>query len=65
MAKKTFRTIYLNDELDSLLVKQAEKHQSSVSRLVRIAVERHFKNNGTDNAGASGGSDKTAAAMEA
>lgn len=61
MAQKTYRTFYLNDELDRLLVKQAEKHQSSVSRLVRLAVEQHFKN--TDVEGA--GSDKAAPVMEA
>lgn len=47
MAKKTFRTIYLSDELEEILQKQAEKEQSSVSRLVRIALQKHLKTKGT------------------
>jgi predicted transcriptional regulator len=42
MAKKTFRTIYINDELEELLQKRAEEEQSSISRLVRIALQKHL-----------------------
>jgi hypothetical protein len=42
VALKNFRTIYLNEALDFRLKKQAEQEQSSVSRLVRIALERHL-----------------------
>jgi len=43
MARKTFRTIYWNDELESQVVILAEKEDSSVSRLVRRAVEQFLK----------------------
>lgn len=45
MARKTFRTIYLYSELESRLLKHAEHEHSSVSRLVRIALENYLKKN--------------------
>ena len=47
MAKKTFRTIYWNDELESRVVRLAEKEDSSVSRRVRRAREQLLKNDAT------------------
>jgi hypothetical protein len=42
MALKSFRTIYIHQDLDSRLIQRAQEEQSSVSRLVRIALERHL-----------------------
>jgi len=42
MALKNFRTIYIHDDLDARLIKRAQEEKSSVSRLVRIALERHL-----------------------
>lgn len=40
MAKKTFRTVYWNDDLENRVIELAEKEDSSVSRLVRRAMEQ-------------------------
>ena len=40
MATKTFRTIYLNEDLDKRLLKRAAETQSSASGLVRLALEQ-------------------------
>jgi len=38
MATKTFRTVYLNEDLDERLMKMAESKKSSISGLARLAV---------------------------
>jgi len=43
MTQKVLRTIYLSDDLDARLLELAQKEDSSVSRLVRIALERHLE----------------------
>jgi len=43
MAKK-LRSLYLNEELEYRLQQFAEEEDSSISRIVRIAVERYLKN---------------------
>ena len=53
MTKKVLRTIYLTEDLDARLLGLAEKEHSSVSRLVRIALERHLEENGVGSAGTS------------
>ena len=40
MATKTFRTVYLNEDLDKRLLKMAAEKQSSASGLVRLALEQ-------------------------
>lgn len=44
MATKTFRTIYLSDDLDERILKIAKQENSSVSKLVRVALQNHMKN---------------------
>ena len=39
MATKTFRTVYLNEDLDKRLLKMAAAKQSSASKVVRLALE--------------------------
>ena len=46
MSQKVLRTIYLSDDLDARLLELAEREDSSVSRLIRIALERHLEENG-------------------
>jgi len=46
MTQKVLRTIYLSDDLDARLLELAEREDSSVSRLIRIALERHLEENG-------------------
>ncbi len=48
MATKYYRTVYLPRDMEMKLVKHAEKEQSSASRLVRIALERFFKDTEED-----------------
>jgi len=38
--KSIYKSIYLNDELDDLLIAQAEIEESSASRLIRIALRQ-------------------------
>jgi predicted transcriptional regulator len=50
---KTYRTVYLNEELEKRLEKLADVEQSSVSRMVRIALKQYLRaadpqENGTD-----------------
>jgi len=40
MATKTFRTVYLNEDLDKRLLKMAEAKNASVSGMVRHALEQ-------------------------
>ena len=40
MATKTFRTVYLNEDLDKRLLKMAAAKQSSASKVVRLALEQ-------------------------
>jgi len=42
MAKKTFRTISMNSDLDKRLLDLAHRENQSASSLVRAAVERHL-----------------------
>jgi predicted transcriptional regulator len=46
MATKTFRSIYLDTELDDQLLSRAQQEDSSASRLVRKALEEFLKVNG-------------------
>ena len=43
MATKTFRTIYLSDDLDERILKIAKQENSSVSKLVRVALQHHME----------------------
>lgn len=53
MATKTFRSIYLDSELDSQLLRRAQQEDSSASRLVRKAIENllEVSGMGTNEAG--------------
>jgi len=42
MAKKTFRTISMNSDLDKRLLDLAQREKQSASSLVRMAVEKHL-----------------------
>ena len=46
---KIFRTIYLNENLESRLQKQAEDEDSSVSRIARRALEMYLDHKETHN----------------
>lgn len=43
MAKKTYRSIYIDEELDRDLVDYAEVNDTSASRLVRLAILDYLK----------------------
>lgn len=43
--KKTFRTVYLSQDIERRLQKLADSEESSVSRMVRIALKRYLKAN--------------------
>lgn len=43
--EKTFRTIYLSQDIERRLQKLADSEESSVSRMVRIALKRYLKAN--------------------
>ncbi|MFO8239948.1 MAG: ribbon-helix-helix protein, CopG family [Dissulfuribacterales bacterium] len=42
MATKTYRTIFLDQELDTLIQEQAALESSSISKLIRVAIERYL-----------------------
>lgn len=42
MATKTYRTIFLDQELDTLIQEQASLESSSISKLIRVAIERYL-----------------------
>ncbi len=46
MASKSFRTFYITDDLDELLVERTRQEQSSFSRLIRVALRRYFESLG-------------------
>lgn len=46
---KIFRTIYLNENLESRLQKQAKDEDSSVSRIARRALEMYLDHKETHN----------------
>ena len=48
MATKTFRSIYLDSELDSQLLRRAQQEDSSASRLVRNAIENLLEVSGME-----------------
>ena len=41
--RKKLRTLYLNEDLEYRLQQLAEYEDSSISRIVRIALERYLK----------------------
>ena len=41
--EKTFRTVYLSQDLERRLQKLADSEESSVSRMVRIALKRYLE----------------------
>ncbi len=46
MASKIFRTFYITNDLDELLVERTRQEQSSFSRLIRVALRRYFESVG-------------------
>lgn len=64
MARKTFRSIYLSEELESRLLKLAETQGTSASSMVRSAIERYMDMRGLDGAAASTKEKRAAQLME-